>query len=554
MQVKMPIGVEDFREVIAGNYYFVDKTEFIRRIIDNHSKVTLFTRPRRFGKTLTLSMIEWFFSVEKKEKSQHLFDTLAIAKTDASYMNERGKYPVLFLSLKNIDGSSWQDMLDSFRTWISNWYIEYGYLVKSEKIDSKLKERFSLLLERRGTQNETANFIFLLMMMLQQYYGKPVILLLDEYDAPVEKAWEGGYYRDCVLFMKQCLGSVLKTNPYLHFALLTGVLRVAKESIFSGLNNLSVYTVMNDNYADVFGFTTAEVKQMAHILQKEKYLPEIEKWYDGYQFGKQAIYNPWSVINFFAQGELGDYWVNTSGNGIIRHMLSHLDEEKEMTLLSLLHGKSVTTAIREGVIYEDIDRNEDALYTMLLTTGYLTAINKRRGISGLLAELAIPNREVQDIYRIEILDRMNAGLSLARLETMLADLMDGRAEAFADRLTIYIRYLVSSYDAANKEGFYHGFLLGMTALLIPDYVVESNRESGYGRFDLAIFPQDKTKAGVILEFKVASHESELAVKAQEALKQIENRVYVTEFTKRGISNVWKYGIAFCGKKVCVIRK
>lgn len=553
MRMKMPIGIENYAKMIQEGYYFVDKTDFLRQLIDQHSEVMLFTRPRRFGKTLTLSMVDYFFSIEKRKQSLNLFERLAIAKAGKQYMSQRGQYPVLFVSLKNIEGMSWQQMLQGFRTWISNWCTQFGYLAKSPRIETELKKRFYALQMRESDEAETANALFLLMLMMQQHYGKKVILLIDEYDAPIETAWENGFYRECINFMRQFLGAALKTNPYLQFALLTGVLRVAKESIFSGLNNLSVYTVLNDNYADIFGFTATEVRQMAHDLRKEEQLTELQHWYDGYRFGKQDIYNPWSVINFFDQNELGDYWVNTSGNGIIRHMLSHLDAEKEKTLLSLLHGKSITTAIREGVIYEDIDNNEDTLYTMLLTTGYLTAVSKQRGISGLLAELAIPNREVQDIYRVEILERMKAGLSLAKLETMLSDLMNGRAEAFAERLTTYIQYLVSVYDAANKEGFYHGFLLGMTALLVPDYIVESNRESGYGRFDLAIFPRDTKKAGVVLEFKVAATEHDLSEKAQEALHQISNRQYLTEFAKRGVNNVWQYGIAFCGKKICVRR-
>lgn len=554
MKTKMPIGIENFQKIITENYYFVDKTDFIRQLIDDHHEVTLFTRPRRFGKTLTLSMVDWFFSIEKKEQSKDLFKSLAISQAGKSYMDKQGQYPVLFVSLKNMEGLSWPQMLESFRTWISNWCVTYRYLAESEKVDPNLQKRFRALQNQQANESETANILYLLMLMLKQHYGKKIILLLDEYDAPIEKAWENGFYKECISFMKQMLNPVLKTNENLEFALLTGVLRVAKESIFSGLNNLSVCTVMSNDYAEIFGFTTAEVKKMAQDLQQEDLLPAIQQWYDGYRFGRRHMYNPWSVINFFSHGELGDYWVNTSGNGIIQHMLRHLDEEKERVLLALLHGESVTAAVREGVIYEDIDRDEDTLYTMLLTTGYLTAIDKRRGIGGILAKLVIPNREVQDVYRSEILERIKAGLSIARLESILTDLMSGKADSFAKGLTTYIQYLVSSYDAANKESFYHGFLLGMTALLVPDYIIESNRESGNGRFDLAIFPKDKQKAGVILEFKVAANEKELTKRAQQALQQITKRQYVTTFKQRDIKTVWQYGIAFCGKQVCVVRK
>lgn len=553
MKRKMPIGIEDFQTLIAENYYFVDKTGFIEQFLDEHSAVTLITRPRRFGKTLTLSMLDWFFSIEKAEQSKKLFQTLEIAHADKNYMEECGKYPVVFISLKNIRSNTWETMLGNFRTWISNWYSDYEYLCASDKVQNSLKERFRALLYQQAPQNEMEVALSLLTSMMHQYYGKKVILLLDEYDAPIQRAWENNFYSDGISFMRQFLSSALKTNPDLEFAVLTGVLRIAKESIFSGLNNIDVCSVADPIYDDVMGFTPSEVEQMAKDMQMESYLPELKHWYDGYHFGKAEIYNPWSVINFFRRKEVGDYWVNTSGNSIIQHMLQHLDAEKEDVLLSLLHGESVTAAIREGVIYDDIDRDEDALYTLLLTTGYLTVISRRRGISGFTCELAIPNREVQDVFRVEILDRFKAGLSISRLETMLDDLLNGRTEAFAKRLTTYIRYLVSSYDAANKESFYHGFLLGMTALFVPDYVVESNRESGYGRFDLAIYPKQKHKAGVIMEFKTADAEAQLETKAKEALAQIENRQYMTEFAKREIQTVWKYGIAFCGKKICVLR-
>lgn len=552
MEIKMPVGIEDFKKLRDGQYYFVDKTDFIRQLIDDHSDVTLITRPRRFGKTLTMSMLDWFFSIEKEAQSKELFQGLSIEKAGARYMKYRGQFPVLFISLKDIQDVSWENMLSTFRTQISDWYNEYDYLLLSNKISPALKKRFEQLLSQTANQSEMANSLKLLMTMMQKHYGKPVILLLDEYDAPIERAWEYDFYDDCIVFMRQFLGRALKTNNALDFAILTGVLRVSKESIFSGLNNIDVCSVIDPVYEKVMGFTQKEVEQIAQDMQMEKQLPALKYWYDGYHFGKTEIYNPWSILNFFKRREIGPYWVNTSGNGIIRHILSHLDSEKVDTLLSLLHGNSIMTAIREGVIYADIDRDEDTLYTLLLTTGYLTMKNKSFGLSGLTGELAIPNREIRTIFRMEILDRFNAGLSVTRLEAMLEDLLNGRVKEFSKRLSTYIRYLVSSYDSANKESFYHGFLLGMSALLMPEYVIESNRESGYGRFDLAIYPKNHKKAGVILEFKASTTESELESKAKEARQQIDDREYITEFEKRGIKQVWKYGIAFCGKKICVV--
>ena len=553
MNTAMPIGVDDFKKV-RENYYFVDKTDFIRQLIDSHSDVTLITRPRRFGKTLTLSMLEYFFSIDRVKESDNLFHGLAIEKAGTEYMKYQGKSPVIFISLKDIKNASWESMLDQWGLFIRNVYLRYKYLCTSDTIDDDMKEDFYRITKRKANENELADSLAKLMEIMQAYYDKPVILLIDEYDAPIQQAWERGFYDECIGFMRRFLGRALKTNASLDFAVLTGVLRIAKESIFSGLNNLDVCSVMTDQYSDVFGFTADEVSDIASVLQRRHMLPDIQAWYDGYHFGKADIYNPWSVINFFDKQTLADYWVNTSGNAILRQLMKQTDAEQKESLLSLLQGDSVTAVIREGVIYDDIGENPDALYTMLLTTGYLTAIHKQSTFGGQLCRLVIPNREVKDAYRAEVLERMRGRLAASSLLLMMEDLVAGHVVPFSKTLERYIAYLVSSYDAANKESFYHGFLLGMTALFVPEYVVESNRESGYGRFDIAIFPKDTDKAGVLMEFKAADSEAQLKDKADEALRQIEEKQYGTEFEKRGISKVWKYGIAFCGKQVHVKMK
>ena len=550
MNKAMPIGVDDFKKV-RESYYFVDKTDFIRQLIDSHSDVTLITRPRRFGKTLTMSMLEYFFSTDRRNTSDKLFHGLAIEKAGTEYMKHQGQYPVIFISLKDIKNLSWESMLDQWGLFIRNVYLRYKYLYTSDTIDDDMKEDFYRITKRKANENELADSLAKLMEIMQAYYNKPVILLIDEYDAPIQQAWERGFYDECIGFMRRFLGRALKTNASLNFAVLTGVLRIAKESIFSGLNNLDVCSVMTDQYSDVFGFTADEVSDIASALQCSHMLPDIQAWYDGYRFGKADIYNPWSVINFFAKQTLADYWVNTSGNAILRQLMKQTDAEQKESLLSLLQGDSVTAVIREGVIYNDIGENPDALYTMLLTTGYLTAIHTQSTFGGQLCRLVIPNREVKDAYRAEVLERMRGRLAASSLLLMMEDLVAGHVAPFSKTLERYIAYLVSSYDAANKESFYHGFLLGMTALFVPEYVVESNRESGYGRFDIAIFPRATNKAGVLMEFKAADSEAQLEDKADEALRQIEEKQYGTEFEKRGISKVWKYGIAFCGKRIYV---
>ena len=553
MNKAMPIGVDDFKEV-REQYYFVDKTDFIRQLIDAHSKVTLITRPRRFGKTLIMSMLEYFFSIDRKKESQGLFSGLSVEKSGTAYMNHLGAHPVIFISLKNVSGDTWESIVKSLGFALADLYRSFNYLSQSAVVDDSLKIYLQKVIYENATQDELAVSLLRLTTMLHQHYGKPVILLIDEYDAPIQQAWEQGFYEEGIRFMRQFLGSVLKTNSSLDFAVLTGVLRIAKESIFSGLNNLDVCSVMTDQYSDVFGFTADEVSEIASALQCSHMLPDIQAWYDGYHFGKEDIYNPWSVINFFDKQTLADYWVNTSGNAILRQMMKQTDEEQKEALLSLLHGDSVTAVIREGVIYDDIGENTDALYTMLLTTGYLTAIHKQSTFGGQLCRLVIPNREVKDAYRAEVLERMRGRLAASSLLLMMENLVAGHVVPFSKTLERYIAYLVSSYDAANKESFYHGFLLGMTALFVPEYVVESNRESGYGRFDIAIFPKDTSKSGVLMEFKAADSESQLEDKADEALRQIEEKQYSTEFEKRGISKIWKYGIAFFGKQVHVKMK
>ncbi|XOQ24984.1 MAG: AAA-ATPase-like domain-containing protein [Mitsuokella multacida] len=400
MKKAMPIGIDDFGTLRQG-YYFVDKTDFMRQLIDEHSAVTLLTRPRRFGKTLTMSMLDYFFSLQREKESRHLFDGLAIERAGAKYMAERGQYPVIFVTLKDLKDITWEKMLDSFRSWISNWFISCAYLEESPRVDADLKARFSALKQRKADVSEIQMSLAIWMEMLRQHHGKKVILLIDEYDAPIQQAWENGFYKECISFMKQMLGSVLKGNENLEFAVMTGVLRVAKESIFSDLNNLDVCSVLSTRYDDVIGFTPAEVKKMAEDLGMSDRLPEIRQWYDGYRFGQAEIYNPWSVINFFRNGEVGDYWVNTSANGILRVLLEHADAERIESLQDLLAGGTISVTLNERVIYEDIGRNKSMLCTLLLAQGYLAMVSLSP-IRRTRYVLHIPNNEIRDAWKYGI--------------------------------------------------------------------------------------------------------------------------------------------------------
>ena len=554
---KMPIGIDDFQKIRDEHYYFVDKTDFIRRLIDEHSAVILITRPRRFGKTLTMSMLEWFFSIEKEAQSRHLFDGLAVEQAGAEYMAQRGQYPVIFLTLKDIQNpawTSWERMLSFVRLYFSQVFAKYRYLCQSESIDVNWKLLFQHVVDGVATEDELALSLRNLMTMMQQYYGKKVILLIDEYDAPIQQAWESGYYTECIGFMRQFLSSALKTNDTLDFAVLTGVTRISKESIFSGLNNLDVCSVLNNRYADVFGFTEAEIQKLLGAVDHREKLPELKQWYDGYHIGQREIYNPWSVINYVANDcQARPYWVRTSGNSILQHLLSHVDELRIQMMQKLLHGKNIRVTLDDSLVYSEIDKDPGALFNLLLTTGYLT-VDKVLSFSEDRYALRIPNEEIRKLYSTEILNSLGENVTKNTFDDLFDYLLDGEAENFALQLQQILKAVVSVYDAANKESFYHGFMLGMTALFLgKDYTVESNRESGYGRFDLAIFPKEAGRAGVIMEFKVAANEGEMEEKAKEALQQIEDREYITEFQKRGIKEVWKYGIAFCGKKIAVRR-
>lgn len=551
VNTKMPIGIEDFKQLRDGHYYFVDKTDFIRQLIDNHSAVTLITRPRRFGKTLTLSMLDYFFSKQKATQSRNLFQDLIIAQTPA-YMSQRGQYPVLFFSLKEFTALNWHDMSNEWREFLQDLFLQHTYLRDAKRVQPELIAKYQAIIDQKANSAAMSKAIALLMNMMQQYYGRRVILLIDEYDAPIQLAWEYGYYEQCIAFMKRLLSTALKTNPNLDFAVLTGVLRVAKESIFSGLNNFKTCSVLDDKYSNIFGFTADETQLMFQQLHLENKLAEAQSWYDGYHIGQQEIYNPWSILNYVdSHCQPRAYWVHTSANNILRFLLQGANALQISMIQNLLQGEAINVTLNDSIIYPEIGQDKSALFTMLLTTGYLTV---KRTIS---AEddryaLSIPNKEIRKLYSTEILSNMSAENSRDSFDTLFEFLLNGNAEYFSMQLQQILLRFISIYDATNKESFYHGFMLGMTALFLGrDYIIESNRESGYGRFDLAIFPKNTKKAGVIMEFKVATSEKELATKAKEALQQIENRQYITEFEKRNIKTVWKYGIAFCGKKICV---
>ena len=550
----MPVGVDNFREMVSRDYYFVDKTNFIKELLDHKNKVTLITRPRRFGKTLAMRMLQEFFDINAAGRDT--FKGLNISRAGEKYIQHRGKYPVIFFSLKDIATGNYQDALRDLCGKISDLYAEYGFLAESPALNEREKEYFlsvyNIADHEQYGRDKWGKSLKMLTVYLWKHYGVKTILLLDEYDAPIQHAWEDGYYEDMIRFMRQFYSEVLKGNDALEFAVLTGVLRVAKESIFSGLNNLKVCSVLSEDYSDIFGFTGEEVARMAADLQREDKLPEIRAWYDGYSFGGSEIYNPWSVIMYFdAKCKPAPYWVNTSGNGIIKYMLDKLDGRGREDLQSLMDGNAISKQVQEGIIYEEIGSNADDLYTMLLTTGYLKCTSSQDSLLGTYMDLQIPNLEILRLFTREIAQNFTGYRGVSDITNMMDEMLKGNAVLFEEDLNRILRNSVSYHDAANGESFYHGMMLGFCVLLKDTHIVESNRESGYGRFDLALIPTDRRYYGVIMEFKRAADEAQLEDKALEALAQIEELSYIAEFQQRQIEKVWKYGIAFCGKKVCL---
>ena len=554
MNIRLPIGIEDFAELREKKYYFVDKSLFIKDLLDKSPKVLLLTRPRRFGKTLLMSMVKYFFSLETKDSGQ-LFKGLAIEKAGSNYMKEQGQRPVVMLSLKDCKATSWENMQDRLKSRIASLYSQYSNLLEENCLNESDRRYFNAILNEEAKPVALENSLQRLLAMLKQYYHKPIVLLLDEYDVPIQQAWEQGYYTEAIAFMRNFLSLALKTNPDLDFALLTGVLRIAKESIFSGLNNLVISSVIEESYPTALGFTTEEVHCLANVMGHEDKFLEIKQWYDGYRFAGGDIYNPWSVLNYFDNNcRPQPYWANTSSNAILKQLLKNTSQEQQNNLLRLLRGDNIAAIIDEGIVYEDIDTQVDALYTVMLMTGYLTAESISWGPAGQECNLTIPNEEIRGIYSREVLRKISGGESTSVLTRLMRNLLSGEAGQFQEDLQNILLQMTSVYDTANQESFYHGFLLGMTALLMPQYEVQSNRESGYGRFDLAIFPKEKDSFGAILEFKTAATEAELEKRATDALQQIEGKEYIQAFLSRDITaeHILKYGIAFCGKHVKII--
>lgn len=549
----MPIGMTDFKNVIGGGYYFVDKTDFLKQLIEPHAQVILCARPRRFGKTMTLSMVKYFFEIDLAKENRKLFDGLSIAAdgSDSVYMREQGKYPVIFLSFREAKLATWKDTYKLLCSAISAEYERFRFLTASDQLSPAQRVYVQKIADGMGERSDYATSLKNLTLFLYHHYGMQPIVLLDEYDVPVQAGYMNGFYQEVVDFMYVWMTGGLKDNSQLKFALLTGVLRVAKESIFSGLNNPEVHTILSEKYSDVFGFTQEEVCQIARAYNREDKLAEIKAWYDGYQFGGRELYNPWSVLNYFAQGcKAKAYWLHTSSNDIIYWLLKKANIETKENLEKLLRGEEIYSFLQDNFVYTDVEKSKVALYTMLVMTGYLKVV-KEDELQQDLYYLTIPNQELALVYRQEIVNGLVEDTGMEELRYLLQDLIGGDTVRVENKLQRFLKEAVSCYD--TKESFYHGMLLGMMATLANGYEVASNRESGYGRFDLAMLPKQARLPGIIMEFKLAETEEDMEKVAVSALRQIEKNAYTTELEKRGVERSYCYGVAFYKKKVKVMR-
>ena len=538
---RLAIGIDDFRKIIKEDCYYVDKTKFIADVLQDASNVKLFTRPRRFGKTLNMSMLKYFFDVRESEENRELFNGLDIEKS--KYIDEQGKYPTILISLKSIKYETWEESLEQLKSIISNLYNEFEYI--RESLNESEIELFNDIWFKKEN-GEYANSLKNLTSFLYKYYKKEVILLIDEYDIPLITAHKYGYYDEIINFYKIFLGEALKTNQYLKMGVLTGIIRVIRTGIFSDLNNLKVYSILEKKYSEFFGFTEEEVKEALQFFDIEEELVNVKYWYDGYKFGDSELYNPWSIINFLDGRELKNYWVGTSENFLIKNILENSTSRINEILEKLFNEEEVEEAIT-GTSDLSILMDSKEVWELLLFSGYLTVKEK---IDEDIYSLKLPNMEVKKLFKKEFIN-VHFGISLFR-KTMEA-LKSLKFNDFEKYFQEIMLKSTSNWDT-SKEAFYHGLSLGMLSYLDNDYYVTSNFEAGFGRYDVVLEPKNKNNRAFILEFKVTDDENKLEKLSEEAIKQIEEKRYDINLKSSGIKEITFVGIAFYGKKLKVSYK
>ena len=547
----IPVGIENFKELMEEGYYYVDKTFLIYEILINKAKVTLFTRPRRFGKTLNMSMLKYFFNIENKEENRKLFENLKIS--DSTYMSEQGKYPVIFISLKDLKENNWEECLESIKDIMYKVFNDYEFL--REKLNLVEKRQFDKIWEMTGNEKNFKTSLLDLSKYLNKYYSKKVIILIDEYDAPIINAFNNGYYNEAINFFQVFYSSALKTNDSLKYGILTGITRIIKEGIFSGLNNLKVDTILDKRYAEYFGILENEVIEMLDYFEIEYKMEEVRTWYNGYIFGDSKVYNPWSIVNFVDNQEIKAYWANISGNTLLENMMDHAGESVYADLKKFTEGESIEKYISDGTTIKSLLSSNDEIWQLFLYSGYLTKSDEQteRTESKNTYNLKIPNREIRSYFGDLFLNRFFG--TEVKTNILIKALENGDIKKFEKTLGEIMINMLSHFDLDSEmEKIYQVFMIGLVGFLMGRYEIISNNESGYGRYDLAMIPIKSNEKAYLMEFKISKTEKGMSAKAQEALKQIDEKKYDTRLKARGIKNILKIGIAFYGKSVKVASK
>lgn len=561
MKKQLPVGHEDIKRIIDGDMYYVDKTMMIKTLIDSAASVNLFTRPRRFGKTLNLSMIRRFFELELDASgnpvdNRYMFESLKIASCGERYLSEQGQYPIINLSLKSAKQPDYEMAYHCLTDEIAKEYRRHDYVLQMEALAEDEKQRFRDIMARKGTRVDYATGLEFLSYCLEKYHDKRVIILIDEYDVPLENAYFAGFYDRMIDFIRSLFESALKTNGSLEFAVITGCLRISRESIFTGLNNLEIYSVTRPEYADMFGFTADEVKEMLVYYGLEDKYEEIKEWYDGYLFGNKEIYNPWSIINY-VKVALTDrdafprpYWSNTSSNAIIKELIEGADMATRQEIESMIEGGTIEKPIHEDITYDAIHESRDSLWNFLYFTGYLKKVKEKMGDDMIYLTMTIPNKEIRSIYRNHILKWFDKKIQNSNLIPLLTAIENDDCEVIGDFLTGQLMDTISFFDYG--ENYYHGFLVGLLKAS-GKYLVVSNRESGTGRTDIIMKTPSVRGRAFILELKVSKTFRMMEAGCDEALLQIEKENYEAGLRAEGYSKIDRYGICFY-RKECLVKK
>ena len=532
----LPIGIDDFKTIIEEDYYYVDKTKMIESLLDDGAGVTLFTRPRRFGKTLNMSMLNYFFNLKNKEENRKLFENLYISKS--KYMNQQGEYPVIYLSFKDIKALNWEKCYFMTKRLITYLYNEFEFL--REKLNKKdLSDFDKVWLDEEGADWE--NSLKNLLRYLYEYYNKKVVVLIDEYDTPIVSGYNNGYKKEVLALYRSLYSTVLKSNTHLQFSVMTGILKIAKEGIFSGLNNLQVYNIFEKNFSEYYGLTEEEVLEGLKYYNLEYEINDVKDWYDGYQFGNTEVYNPWSIINFLKNGKLKPYWQGTAGNETINELLDRGNKEIFDDLEKLFRKETVYKKIRDFTEFTD-DINE--IWELFLYSGYLTTSGKQKDRE---YPLRIPNREIMEFFEDRFIDRFTGNYQ--KFSDTIRYLRARNIEKFGEILQNEVISSLSYFDTDKDEKYYKVFLIGIFVALMNDYRRLSERESGHGRADLILEPKKKENPGYIFEFKVANSEEELESYAEEGFEQIKEKKYDTELINHGVTEIIYIGLAFYKKKL-----